>query len=266
MTGSFRTCTPGTRRSRWRPAPRCFWTSDGARSRAGGRAARDCSHDPGRRRLRAHEQLSACVDAAAGLRRLLAGERDGERRASSGPGPRTCACGKTVWSVVPVRIRAVLRLRARPRRAIGVQMADYSIWVVEYARVVEFAQRHPRPTATGTRHECRAVLLRGDQGRGPPRGCRHRLQPRRARRGARGESYGVSDWQPADVVLKRIGVDPAEVDTMILTHNHFDHAGGVEFFPNAHVYIQAREVSKYMWAARAARPPPVADDAPPTPT
>ena len=36
---------------------------------------------------------------------------------------------------------------------------------------------------------------------------------------------------------------------MILTHNHFDHAGGVEFFPNAHVYIQAREVSRYMWAA-----------------
>ena len=52
---------------------------------------------------------------------------------------------------------------------------------------------------------------------------------------------------------------------MILTHNHFDHAGGVEFFPNAHVYFQHREVANYMWAAEPARPAAVADDAPPTP-
>jgi N-acyl homoserine lactone hydrolase len=63
-----------------------------------------------------------------------------------------------------------------------------------------------------------------------------------------GASYGVSDWQPPEVVLPRIGIDPADVDTIILTHNHFDHAGGVEFFPNAHVYIQEREVSRYLWA------------------
>ncbi|HXH96102.1 MAG TPA: MBL fold metallo-hydrolase, partial [Gaiellaceae bacterium] len=61
-------------------------------------------------------------------------------------------------------------------------------------------------------------------------------------------TYNVSDWQPPEVVLPRIGIDPAEVDTMILTHNHFDHAGGVEFFPNAHVYFQHREVANYMWA------------------
>ena len=63
------------------------------------------------------------------------------------------------------------------------------------------------------------------------------------------DTYGVSDWQlRTTTVLGRIGIDPAEVDTMVLTHNHFDHAGGVEAFPNAHVYIQEREVSNYLWA------------------
>jgi glyoxylase-like metal-dependent hydrolase (beta-lactamase superfamily II) len=126
-------------------------------------------------------------------------------------------------------------------------MADYSIWVVEYARVVEFA---------------RGILLYGDWNTGTVvapycyaviKGEGHVAVVDTGFDNVEfgkvlGDSYGVSDWQPADVVLKRIGIDPAEVDTMILTHNHFDHAGGVEFFPNAHVYFQGREVSKYLWA------------------
>jgi N-acyl homoserine lactone hydrolase len=127
-------------------------------------------------------------------------------------------------------------------------MADYSIWVVEYARVVEFAQGILRygDWNTGTRVApyCYAVVKSADHLAVVDTGYNHvELGEVLA------QSYGVSDWQPADVVLKRIGVDPADVDTMILTHNHFDHAGGVEFFPNAHVFIQAREVSRYMWAA-----------------
>lgn len=35
---------------------------------------------------------------------------------------------------------------------------------------------------------------------------------------------------------------------MILTHNHFDHAGNVDAFPNAHVYVQHTEVRKFLWA------------------
>ncbi len=125
-------------------------------------------------------------------------------------------------------------------------MADYSIWVVEYARVVEFA-RGILLRQLERRHAvapyCYAVIKGEDHIAVVDTGYNHvELGEVLAR------AYGVSDWQPADVVLKRIGVDPADVDTVILTHNHFDHAGGVEFFPNAHVYIQAREVSKYMSA------------------
>jgi N-acyl homoserine lactone hydrolase len=74
-------------------------------------------------------------------------------------------------------------------------VAEYSIWVVEYARVAEFA---------------RGILMYGDWNTGTT------VAP---------YSYAV-----------------------IKGEGHLDHAGGVEFFPNAHVYFQAREVSKYLWA------------------
>jgi N-acyl homoserine lactone hydrolase len=126
-------------------------------------------------------------------------------------------------------------------------MADYSIWIVEYARVNEFAEgillqgRWNTPTKVAP--YCYAVLK--GEGHVAVVDCGFD----NVELGAElGRSYGVSDWQAPDVVLNRIGIDPTEVDTMILTHNHFDHAGGVEFFPNAHVYIQEREISRYLWA------------------
>ena len=46
-------------------------------------------------------------------------------------------------------------------------------------------------------------------------------------------------------MLRRAGVNAGDVDTVILTHNHFDHAGCAGQFRNAHVYIQRREITEY---------------------
>ena len=53
------------------------------------------------------------------------------------------------------------------------------------------------------------------------------------------------DTSPSDVVLRnaeRLGVDLTAVDTVILSHGHYDHSGGImaftSFNPNAKIYLQ----------------------------
>ncbi len=126
-------------------------------------------------------------------------------------------------------------------------MADYSMWIVEYARVVEYPVGAVLYGRWNGGHlvlpYCYGVLKSEDHLVVVDTGFNYAEFGK-----VLADTYGVSDWQSADTVLNRIGIDPADVDTAILTHNHFDHAGGVEAFPNAHVYIQEREVSRYMWA------------------
>jgi len=64
--------------------------------------------------------------------------------------------------------------------------------------------------------------------------------------------YGATRWLAPVDALGRIGVRATDVDTILLTHNHFDHAGCVDAFPDAHVWIQRREIDNYL--AAAARP------------
>jgi N-acyl homoserine lactone hydrolase len=69
-----------------------------------------------------------------------------------------------------------------------------------------------------------------------------------------GAKYGHTRWRAPVDVLARVGVRPEQVDTILLTHNHVDHAGCVDAFPAAHVYIQRREIECYVAAvARPAR-------------
>lgn len=43
--------------------------------------------------------------------------------------------------------------------------------------------------------------------------------------------------------LAPLGVVPEAVDTLILTHLHYDHAGGLALFPEAEVHLQAAEMA-----------------------
>lgn len=55
--------------------------------------------------------------------------------------------------------------------------------------------------------------------------------------------------EPADA-LRRLGVRPERVEHLILSHLHYDHAGGVEQFPHATIHLQAEELA--FWTGKYA--------------
>jgi glyoxylase-like metal-dependent hydrolase (beta-lactamase superfamily II) len=54
--------------------------------------------------------------------------------------------------------------------------------------------------------------------------------------------FGVDKVKPIDLALKEIGIKGEDVDTVIITHAHYDHMGGIKAFPKARFYIQQREL------------------------
>jgi len=128
---------------------------------------------------------------------------------------------------------------------------NYSIWIIEYGYVDRFPASNLFAARPGEGHRrmpyCFGLVRSADRCVLVDTGFADRAIYDRLT-----AKYGDTRWcDPVDA-LARVGVRSGEVDTILLTHNHFDHAGRVAAFPEAHVWIQRREIESYL--AAAARP------------
>lgn len=56
------------------------------------------------------------------------------------------------------------------------------------------------------------------------------------------ETFHVQNYHHPVEVLESIGLSAADIDVIIPTHLHYDHAGAMECFPNATFYVQQKEL------------------------
>jgi len=56
---------------------------------------------------------------------------------------------------------------------------------------------------------------------------------------------GFANFVRSDQLLQKFGIEPEDIDKVVLTHMHFDHAGNFHHFPNAKVYVQRREYEQW---------------------
>jgi glyoxylase-like metal-dependent hydrolase (beta-lactamase superfamily II) len=67
------------------------------------------------------------------------------------------------------------------------------------------------------------------------------------------KDWKVKDFtKPSDALL-RVGLRPEDITDVIISHMHWDHADGMDLFPNARIWIQKEELEYYAGEAWQAK-------------
>lgn len=127
-------------------------------------------------------------------------------------------------------------------------MTNYSMWLLEYSYVPVqaissvMAGQHNKGTRTisftylAIKGEGHNILI--DVGTDASNEYTKKLS----------ERDSITNWNPPEKVLANIGLKPEDIDTVIFTHAHYDHMDNMAAFPNAHFYIQSKELLGWIQA------------------
>jgi glyoxylase-like metal-dependent hydrolase (beta-lactamase superfamily II) len=132
-------------------------------------------------------------------------------------------------------------LMAQPR-------PEYEVYAVRYATIPEFAVSGLVAGADASRKMDIAMMVWLVRG-----GGRNILVDAGFHREQFFKQWHITDFvSPADAV-RRAGVKPEEITDVIVTHMHWDHADGMDLFPNARVWLQKEELEYYAGSAWQSR-------------
>jgi len=59
------------------------------------------------------------------------------------------------------------------------------------------------------------------------------------------KEWHVEDFVKPSATLKPLGLKPEDITDVVITHMHWDHADGMDLFPNARIWIQTQELEYY---------------------
>jgi glyoxylase-like metal-dependent hydrolase (beta-lactamase superfamily II) len=65
-------------------------------------------------------------------------------------------------------------------------------------------------------------------------------------RGAAFERWKLSNYVKPSAAVGKVGLRPEDITDVILTHVHWDHIGGADLFPKAHVWMQQEEFTHHV--------------------
>jgi glyoxylase-like metal-dependent hydrolase (beta-lactamase superfamily II) len=67
------------------------------------------------------------------------------------------------------------------------------------------------------------------------------------------KDWKVKDYTKPSDTLQRVGLKPEDITDVIISHLHWDHADGLDLFPNAKIWIQKDELQYYAGEAWQSR-------------
>ena len=134
-----------------------------------------------------------------------------------------------------------LPLSARPQSP----KTNYEVYVLSYGVYPNFSISNLVAGADQNRKldlQMMIWLIKGPGGRNilVDTGCYHD-------RFVRG--LGIKDFIKPSDTLAKLGLSAGDITDVIITHMHWDHADGIDLFPNAKIWIQKDEYGYYTGAA-----------------